>query len=217
MEASRADDFVYEEELARNPYSIRNWWGYIQSKQQAPAKVRGYATPAAAALLSVWTSCALPVVLAPCLLAVSFPPQLTMPPLAWAQDRVLVYERALQAMPGCFKIWRDYLKFRHSKVVLLHVWPATGRGFLCLCCGWPASPGGAPAPCSLSARNLCRSVSCRRGVRRLAPTGGQCVRPRCWRCRGLTLHPPIPTSCFAFAGQGPLHFARLVGGTEQSF
>jgi hypothetical protein len=30
-----------------------------------------------------------------------------------------VYERALQALPGCFKIWRDYLKYRRQKVGVL--------------------------------------------------------------------------------------------------
>lgn len=37
----RADDFAYEEDVARNPYSIRHWWVYIQAKRESPAKVGG--------------------------------------------------------------------------------------------------------------------------------------------------------------------------------
>ena len=48
------------------------------------------------------------------------------------QDRVLVYERALQAMPGCFKVWRDYLDFRRSKAsACMHL-----CGRLCVCVWW---------------------------------------------------------------------------------
>lgn len=36
----RADDFIYEEDIARNPYSIRHWWTYVQAKRESPAKVR---------------------------------------------------------------------------------------------------------------------------------------------------------------------------------
>lgn len=38
--AFQATDVAFEDELARNPYSIRVWWSYIQSKQGAPAAVR---------------------------------------------------------------------------------------------------------------------------------------------------------------------------------
>jgi pre-mRNA-splicing factor SYF1 len=33
-------DLSYEEDLSRNPYSLKLWWRYIQSKREAPAKVR---------------------------------------------------------------------------------------------------------------------------------------------------------------------------------
>ena len=36
----RADDYTYEEDVARNPYSIRHWWTYIQAQRESPAKVR---------------------------------------------------------------------------------------------------------------------------------------------------------------------------------
>ncbi len=39
----RADDFIYEEDIARNPYSIRHWWTYVQAKRESPAKVCGRA------------------------------------------------------------------------------------------------------------------------------------------------------------------------------
>jgi hypothetical protein len=36
----RADDIVFEEDVARNPYSIRHWWTYVQAKRDSSAKVR---------------------------------------------------------------------------------------------------------------------------------------------------------------------------------
>ena len=38
----RADDFTHEEEVARNPYSIRNWWNYIEAKRESPSRVRAW-------------------------------------------------------------------------------------------------------------------------------------------------------------------------------
>ena len=33
-------DLLYEEELLRNPYSLKMWWRYIHAKIAAPAKRR---------------------------------------------------------------------------------------------------------------------------------------------------------------------------------
>ncbi len=51
------DDLLYEEELLRNPYSLKMWWRYIQARTDATAK-----------------------------------------------RRYLLYERALKALPGSYKV-----------------------------------------------------------------------------------------------------------------
>ena len=40
-------DVGFEEELARNPYSVSTWWAYAQSKDALPRKVRRRARAAA--------------------------------------------------------------------------------------------------------------------------------------------------------------------------
>lgn len=51
------DDMLYEEELLRNPYSLKMWWRYIQARTDASAK-----------------------------------------------RRYVLYERALKALPGSYKV-----------------------------------------------------------------------------------------------------------------
>lgn len=34
-----SDDFHYEEELSRHPYSVKTWWEYLDSKRDARSKV----------------------------------------------------------------------------------------------------------------------------------------------------------------------------------
>ena len=53
------DDLLYEEELLRNPYSLRMWWRYLEARQKAPVR-----------------------------------------------RRTLLYERALKALPGSYKVCR---------------------------------------------------------------------------------------------------------------
>lgn len=53
------DDLLYEEELLRNPYSLRMWWRYLEVRQKAPVR-----------------------------------------------RRTLLYERALKALPGSYKVCR---------------------------------------------------------------------------------------------------------------
>lgn len=61
------EDLLYEEELLRNPYSLKMWWRYLEARKEAPT-----------------------------------------------QKRHLLYERALKALPGSYKVnaqqlRRDYL------------------------------------------------------------------------------------------------------------
>jgi hypothetical protein len=143
MDDGPVDDFTFEEEVSRNPYSIRNWWGYINSKRDAPPQVR-VADPVAAAAprrasaaprLHASVAAAACVTLGCCAAAVF-------------QTRVLIYERALQSLPGCYKIWRDYLVFRRQKV----------RGVTDA-----QRLGARPHRCCVS-RALLRSCSCSRVV-----------------------------------------------------
>ena len=34
------DDLLYEEELLRNPYSLKMWWRYLEARRDAPARKR---------------------------------------------------------------------------------------------------------------------------------------------------------------------------------
>lgn len=60
----KGEDLLYEEELLRNPFSLKMWWRYIQARSDASAK-----------------------------------------------RRYLLYERALRALPGSYKVgaWRRAL------------------------------------------------------------------------------------------------------------
>jgi pre-mRNA-splicing factor SYF1 len=60
LEPLSAADAVFEEELQRNPYHIKTWVAYAESKPAGPA-------------------------------------------------RLTVYERAVGALPGSFKLWAAYL------------------------------------------------------------------------------------------------------------
>ena len=51
------EDLLYEEELLRNPYSLKFWWRYLEARKDAPPK-----------------------------------------------RRYLLYERALKALPGSYKV-----------------------------------------------------------------------------------------------------------------
>lgn len=34
------EDLLYEEELLRNPYSLKMWWRYLEARRDAPARRR---------------------------------------------------------------------------------------------------------------------------------------------------------------------------------
>lgn len=59
------DDLLYEEELLRNPFSLKLWWRYLIAKSDAPFK-----------------------------------------------KRFIIYERAVKALPGSYKLWHAYLRER---------------------------------------------------------------------------------------------------------
>jgi pre-mRNA-splicing factor SYF1 len=59
----RDEDLLFEEELLRNPYSLKMWWRYIQARTDATAK-----------------------------------------------RRYLLYERALRALPGSYKVHHMWTK-----------------------------------------------------------------------------------------------------------
>lgn len=52
------EDLVYEEELLRNPFTLKLWWRYLEARRDAPAR-----------------------------------------------KRYLIFERALAALPGSYKLW----------------------------------------------------------------------------------------------------------------
>ncbi|XP_021770886.1 pre-mRNA-splicing factor SYF1-like [Chenopodium quinoa] len=59
------DDLPYEEEILRNPFSLRLWWRYLVARTSSPFK-----------------------------------------------KRAVIYERALKALPGSYKLWYAYLRER---------------------------------------------------------------------------------------------------------
>ena len=62
-------DFGLEEEVARNPFSVKSWWAYITAKQGASDSTR-----------------------------------------------FALYERAVKALPGSYKLWLAYLQDRRKAV-----------------------------------------------------------------------------------------------------
>lgn len=63
------EDIPYEEELLRNPYSVRHWLRYIEHKKRAPANVLN-----------------------------------------------TIYERSVHELPGSYKLWNHYLKYRRAQL-----------------------------------------------------------------------------------------------------
>ncbi|GLT30120.1 hypothetical protein SLA2020_049400 [Shorea laevis] len=59
------EDLPYEEEILRNPFSLKLWWRYLIAKSEAPFS-----------------------------------------------NRFIIYERALKALPGSYKLWHAYLRER---------------------------------------------------------------------------------------------------------
>ncbi|XP_047948131.1 pre-mRNA-splicing factor SYF1-like [Salvia hispanica] len=59
------EDYLYEEEVLRNPNNLKLWWRYLIAKSDAPFK-----------------------------------------------KRAIIYERALKALPGSYKLWHAYLRER---------------------------------------------------------------------------------------------------------
>eukprot|EP00252_Welwitschia_mirabilis_P027468 TRINITY_DN9425_c0_g1_i1.p1 TRINITY_DN9425_c0_g1~~TRINITY_DN9425_c0_g1_i1.p1 ORF type:complete len:903 (-),score=205.93 TRINITY_DN9425_c0_g1_i1:274-2982(-) len=57
------DDLLYEEEILRNPFTLKLWWRYLVARRDAPF-----------------------------------------------DKRAVIYERALKALPGSYKIWHAYLQ-----------------------------------------------------------------------------------------------------------
>lgn len=63
------EDLQYEEELLRNPFSLRLWWRYLIARSESPFR-----------------------------------------------RREIIYERALRALPGSYKLWHAYLRERLQRV-----------------------------------------------------------------------------------------------------
>ncbi|RRT84081.1 hypothetical protein B296_00015744 [Ensete ventricosum] len=63
------DDLPYEEEILRNPFSLKLWWRYLIARSSAPFR-----------------------------------------------RRAVIYERALKALPGSYKLWHAYLRERLDAV-----------------------------------------------------------------------------------------------------
>ena len=107
------DDVGFEDELARQPYSLKTWLQYIASKSNAPAKVRRCGDRVNVAPRSPFT-----------LLTSSCAPGDISPPHGHCvhgspphlQARFLLFERALAALPGSYKLWRAYLLARVESV-----------------------------------------------------------------------------------------------------
>lgn len=73
------EDLAYEEEILRNPFSLKLWWRYLIAKSGAPFK-----------------------------------------------KRCIIYERALKALPGSYKLWHAYLR---ERLELVRNLPVTHREY----------------------------------------------------------------------------------------
>lgn len=89
------DDFAFEEDLARDRYSVKKWWQYIQTKKNATREARRAARPRTPAPSVTDGS----------------PASLAAP-----QVRYKLFERALRVVPGSYKLWYNYLVDRKRAV-----------------------------------------------------------------------------------------------------
>lgn len=94
-------DLHREEDLLRNPYSLRTWWSAIQNTKEA-----------ANSLLKTEGS----LDLSPDVAALLGP--LASPNARKSLQRLTyLYEAALTQFPGSFKLWKSYLQIRMSYVL----------------------------------------------------------------------------------------------------
>ncbi|CEM02311.1 unnamed protein product [Vitrella brassicaformis CCMP3155] len=106
-------DVAYEEELTRNPYSVKVWWAYLNSKTRAPPKLRNFyyeralqSLPGSYKLWRVYLGERMEQVKANCITDPGY-------------ERVNVcFERALVFLNKMPKIWIEYTDFlRKQKLV----------------------------------------------------------------------------------------------------
>ncbi len=91
-----SDDISYEENVLRNPFSLKHWWWYLEFKTKAPARVgapRGRGGPHA--LQQVGALLTHPA-----------------PGPSRPQVRYMLYERAVKRLPRSYKLWYRYLTER---------------------------------------------------------------------------------------------------------
>ena len=80
------EDFEFEENIIRNPFSLRNWWIYIEAKR---AQLQTLASSASGTKKNI---------------------------LHLQKSINLIYERALKEIPGSYKLWFNYLQDRVSQL-----------------------------------------------------------------------------------------------------
>ena len=121
MHAQDEKDIVFEEALSRNKFSLKSWWSYIQAKARSPPKVlrtndntmvawKVMSKTHKSNISAVWN-------ISPC---IHVRTQTThYQTLVWLQFQDALYERALQCLPGSYKLWYSYLSTKLKRVRFL--------------------------------------------------------------------------------------------------
>eukprot|EP00891_Asterochloris_glomerata_P006475 jgi/Astpho2/6475/fgenesh1_pm.00096_%23_6_t len=121
------DDLLYEEELLRNPYSLRMWWRYLEARQKAPVRRRTLlyerALKALPGSYKLWNSYLKERLEAVRGLSIAHP---AVAALNHTFDRALV---SMHKMP---RIWLDYLEFLVGQHRLTHTRRAFDRALMAL-------------------------------------------------------------------------------------
>eukprot|EP00941_MAST-03F_sp_MAST-3F-sp1_P000143 g143.t1 len=80
------ENFLFEETISKNPYSVKCWWSYIQSKRE-----ESFYSPSSSSSSSKAKLRSLTMV------------------------RNAIHERALRQLPGSYKLWQSYLSDRRKQ------------------------------------------------------------------------------------------------------
>ncbi|GAB4814261.1 hypothetical protein N2152v2_001307 [Parachlorella kessleri] len=116
-------DLLYEEELLRNPYSLRMWWRYLEARKEAPARRRYLlferALKALPGSYKLWHAYLQERHIAVRGLVVTHPA---------VEALNNTYERALVSMHKMPRIWLEYLEFLIEQTAAVHLRaPLTAR------------------------------------------------------------------------------------------
>ena len=118
-------DFMFEDQVLKDPFQPKSWWHYLEHKKDAAPEVRTQHTAPGAIrdrsqFCTLFPSCSVPFSHIKRRIQPSYsnsiPLPWSRPPPAPLQVRFTIFERAVKALPGSYKLWYAYLRERTQLV-----------------------------------------------------------------------------------------------------